>query len=109
MQHTTRLFCLFLLLSSLSAQENPSPFLEELLQDYPSVRDLALGLDEAYFTVQSPLGEVSVIMVSVTFETNGENQKLPPFPVSIQIWSPFSQPMGGVFILHPADLSLQTA
>lgn len=45
-------------------QSTPEPFLEKLLADYPAVRDLTICSHgrEAYFTVQSPLMEVSVIM-----------------------------------------------
>lgn len=53
-----------LLSSSLAAHGGPTPFLEDVLKEYPNIRDLTLFENEAYFTAQSPLGEVSVIMVS---------------------------------------------
>ncbi len=64
MRYPPPLFLIFILFSSLVAHDKPSPFLMDILQEYPSVRDLAIMDSEAYFTVQSPLAEVSVIMVS---------------------------------------------
>jgi len=67
----------------------PVPFLEDLLRPFPNVRDLTMSATEAYFTAQSPLGEVSVIMVShkqrnswrkpVIASFSGQHSDLEPF------------------------------
>jgi hypothetical protein len=64
MRFSISIFCLLCLSSTLPAQAMPSSLLAEVLEEYPNVRDLALSENEAYFTVQSPLGEISVLMVS---------------------------------------------
>ena len=62
-----QLFQSFLLLSLVFGQSNQAvePFLADELNRIPAVRDLTLSSngDEAYFTAQSPLGELGVIMV----------------------------------------------
>ena len=59
-----RCFVLFISLSCLLAGE-AEPFLMDQLKAFPSVRDIAItaGGNEVYFSAQSPLGEISVIMV----------------------------------------------
>lgn len=64
----TRLILFFLsLCSTLLLGQTPdsvAPLLSSLLTDFPSVRDFTISAtgDEAYFTAQSTLGELSVIM-----------------------------------------------
>lgn len=89
MQYSPIFLCLVLLFNPLSAHESPQPFLEDILQDYPSVRDLTLDVDEAYFTVQSPLGEVSVIMVSRKIRNKWRKPKIASFSGSFSDLEPF--------------------
>lgn len=89
MQYSLIILCLALLLSPLSATETPQPFLEDILQEYPSVRDLTLGVDEAYFTAQSPLGEISVIMVSRKIRNKWRKPKIASFSGSFSDLEPF--------------------
>ena len=89
MHYSPILLGLILLLSSLTAHEKPTPFLRNILQEFPSVRDLALGVNEAYFTIQSPLGEVSVIMVSRKIRNKWRKPKVASFSGSYSDLEPF--------------------
>ncbi|MBC8375294.1 MAG: PD40 domain-containing protein [FCB group bacterium] len=77
------------LFSSLSARESPSPFLEDILQEYPSIRDLTLSKDEAYFTAQSPMGEISAIMVSRKIRNKWRKPEIASFSGSFADLEPF--------------------
>ena len=92
MRFFTILFCLLLLSITLSAHKKPSPFLEDILQEYPNVRDMTLGDNEAYFTAQSPLGEVSVIMVSHKSRNKWRKPKIASFSGSYSDLEPFLSP-----------------
>ncbi|NQV42432.1 MAG: PD40 domain-containing protein [Candidatus Marinimicrobia bacterium] len=89
MHYPSVLLIYILLVGSLTAHEKPTPFLSEQLQEFPSVRDLALGVNEAYFTVQSPLGEVSVIMVSRKIRNKWRKPKIASFSGSYSDLEPF--------------------
>lgn len=64
MRKPVLIICLIMVGYCMSAFGQPTPFLDDLLKHYPSIRDIAIHENEAYFTAQSPLGEISVIMVS---------------------------------------------
>ena len=88
MRYFTLLICI-VLSGPLSAHEKPAAFLEDILQKYPNVRDLALNESEAYFTAQSPLGEVSVIMVSRKIRNKWRKPKIAAFSGSYGDLEPF--------------------
>ncbi|MBT3229151.1 MAG: hypothetical protein HOD43_10010 [Candidatus Marinimicrobia bacterium] len=88
MRYFTLLICI-VLSGTLSAHEKPAAFLEDILQKYPNVRDLALNESEAYFTAQSPLGEVSVIMVSRKIRNKWRKPKIAAFSGSYGDLEPF--------------------
>ncbi len=79
MQSTTKLFILTFVFGFLQAHEKPAPFLETILQEYPIIRDITLNDREAYFTAQSPLGEISVIMVSQKIRNKWRKPKIVSF------------------------------
>lgn len=69
--------CLFSIIflstfNSLQAQERPVPFLPEIVQQFPNVRDIAMSPhgDEVLFTAQSAMGNISAIVE--TKKENGE-------------------------------------
>lgn len=62
-----RLLFLFLVLIDISAvlaQQNPKPFLETVVKQFPNVRDIAIAPngDEILFTAQSVMGNLSAII-----------------------------------------------
>lgn len=63
MKYLTVLFSI-IYCSTIFAQDNVKAFLPDLLSEFANVRDLSLNSQrsEAYFTAQSPLGDLSVIM-----------------------------------------------
>ena len=88
MRYFILIICL-VLLTSLSGHEKPSPFLEDILQEFPNVRDLTLIENEAFFTAQSPLGEVSVIMVSRKIRNKWRKPEITSFSGSHSDLEPF--------------------
>ncbi|MCV9386946.1 hypothetical protein [Reichenbachiella ulvae] len=95
MKHTFFFVALLLIFPALSeAQDSPYPFLENRVSEFPKVRDLALTQDgaEAYFTIQSPLEEVSQI-VRVTKENGSWGEAvLMPFSGKYKDLEPFVSP-----------------
>ncbi|NQT61514.1 MAG: PD40 domain-containing protein [Candidatus Marinimicrobia bacterium] len=89
MHFPTIFFTLVFMFGSLPAHEKPSPFLEEILQEFPNVRDVTLGDHETYFTAQSPLGEVSVIMVAHKIRNKWRKPKIASFSGSHSDLEPF--------------------
>jgi len=79
MNSISRILCLTITACSLSAHGQPTPFMNDLLKEYPNIRDLAIHENEAYFTAQSPLGEVSVIMVSKKIRNKWRKPKIATF------------------------------
>lgn len=72
-------------------QQSVQPFLEDVISQFPNLRDLTISAaeDEAYFSAQSPLGEISVIMKVIKKDGkwsdpaiasfSGKNNDLEPF------------------------------
>ena len=58
------LFCCIISITPLFCYTQVSPAFEEIVQDMPNIRDLAISIrnDEAYMTTQSPAGELSAII-----------------------------------------------
>lgn len=90
------IFILFICLISIPGEgfSQPAPFLEDLLSSYPNVRDLTMSATEAYFTVQSPLGEVSVIMVSHKRRNSWRKPSIASFSGQYADLEPFLSPDG---------------
>ncbi len=90
---------LFILLSSAVHAQNKVhviPFLPRLFSQFPHIRDFTMtkAEDEAYFTVQSPLGEVSVIMELEEEDGHWTSLKIVPFSGRYLDMEPFLSPDG---------------
>lgn len=85
-----------MLIGTCSAQSQVQPFLPDIFTQFPGVRDLAISStgDGAYFTAQSYLGEISVIL-SIQKENGIWSQsKIVPFSGKYQDLEPFLSPDG---------------
>jgi hypothetical protein len=80
------------------AQDSPTvqPFLPEIISAFPSVRDLAMTADETeiYFTIQSPLGEASAIVMSRSVNGSWSKPEVLPFSGKYSDMEPFLSPNG---------------
>lgn len=76
-------FCVVILSTTGKAQQSSSaePAFLNVLKDYPNVRDLSISSDgeEAYFSAQSPLGEVSVIMIMEKIDDQWNSPEIASF------------------------------
>lgn len=70
---------------------SPSPAFLNLLNDYPNVRDFTISQNgkEAYFSAQSPLGELSVIMRIKNIDDRWTNPELASFSGKYMDLEPF--------------------
>lgn len=77
-------------------QSLPLPFHPEIFSRFPSVRDLALSPDgnEMFFTAQSILGELSVIVAAKCFDGNCQLAGVAPFSGNWQDLEPSFSPDG---------------
>ena len=89
------LLCLLITLQ-LSGQEKVKPFLPDFFAAYPQVRDLAMDADhrEMYFTIESPLKEFSVIVVSRALNGVWQAPQVAPFSGQYHDLEPFLAPDG---------------
>lgn len=71
--------------------KSPEPFLPEIISQYSNVRDLTISPSEheAYFTVQSPLGEVSAIAVIKKQNGKWTSPEVAPFSGKYNDLEPF--------------------
>lgn len=80
----------------MSQERTVSPFLPHVIKKFPNVRDFTIssGGDEAYFTVQSHLSELSVI--SFLKKKNGKwlSAQIAPFSGKFKDLEPFLSPDG---------------
>lgn len=97
MKKTISFFIVFFLLQAARSQN--TPLLEpafEALSNYTNIRDFTLSAtgDEGYFTLQSPMGEVSVLM-RIRFKDNRwQKPEMVPFSGKYKDLEPFISPDG---------------
>lgn len=99
MQKSSLLIALFLLSLSCKSQEEksqPKAFAAEQLLDFPNVRDLTISSsgNEAYFTAQSYLGELSVIMRMEKEDDIWQKPQIAPFSGQYMDLEAFLSPDG---------------
>jgi hypothetical protein len=93
------LILLLLLVTTISNSQNKSqvePFLPAIISKFPNVRDLTISKtgDEAYFTVQSYLGELSAIVVIKKENTKWLKPIIVNFSGQFHDTEPFLSPNG---------------
>ena len=88
--------CLFLLLISfdISAQANITPVLPELSKTFQNTRDFTLYKSEAYFSAQSTLGDISVIIRIEKIKNQWSNPTIATFSGKHHDLEPFISPDG---------------
>lgn len=72
------------------------PVLPDIIMEFPNVRDftISLTLDEAYFTAQSYIGELSVIITVIKKNGKWSEPEIAPFSGKYQDLEPFLSPDG---------------
>lgn len=93
------IFLAFILLIQMTYGQDKNktvPFLPEFFSEFQNVRDFTISNaeDEAYFTVQSPLGEVSVILMIKKKDHIWEKPEIAPFSGKFNDLEPFLSPDG---------------
>ncbi|HMT28128.1 MAG TPA: hypothetical protein PKD91_02490 [Bacteroidia bacterium] len=96
------IFCVVVYLFSVDVmvaqnmKKEVSPFLEQIVTLFPNVRDIAMNANEteAYFTAQSPLGEVSAIMQTKFMNGVWSKPEVVSFSGMYQDMEPFLSPNG---------------
>ncbi|XOV93639.1 MAG: TolB family protein [Bacteroidota bacterium] len=86
--------CLLIGIHSAFAQSKPEPVNEKYLGQFPNIRDFTLAQDEAYFSVQSPLGEQSVILCMKKKGDKWSKPEIAAFSGKYQDLEPFMTPDG---------------
>jgi hypothetical protein len=102
-----RILISLMLIGTGFAQSQVQPFLPDIFMQFPGVRDLAISSteDEAYFTAQSYLGEISIVLEirkengiwsqSKTASFSGKYQDLEPFlsPNGLKLYFASNRPL----------------
>jgi len=93
------LIVLFLLVTSISNSQNTDevePFLPEIISNFPNVRDFTISktANEAYFTIQSYLGELSAIVTIKKENNNWLNPEVVSFSGQFHDTEPLLSPDG---------------
>ena len=81
MKTITFLFCLCLMstVNSQSKDNSVTPFLDQMVTQFPNVRDIALSHDEAIFSAQSEMGDVSALVYVKHHEEGWTSPEVLPF------------------------------